>query len=390
MPPRMLRRLLIGSMAALALWGVPPLAAQPAKFRTVRFCFWNVENLFDDRVNPKLEKVDREFDQWFAKDKEALHHKLDRMADVLLSREMNRGVGPDVLAMAEVESLRAVELVRDALNAKLKDKALHYKHIAYLDPRGGRSIATAVLSRVPFAKDKPPRLLGRSQRMLEVTLVEGKYELVVMASHWTSRVSDGRGTGRASYAEQIYRNFAETYKKSPGVKYLVCGDFNDAPTDESVARHLNATGDVKKVLCADRGRPAAVLLAVRRDGQGQEGDALLPGTTLHLRQHLPLAGPPRTGRLVLRPQVGGHRRAAPVPRPARPLRRPVRQAAVAQPRGQRPLPRDRRAAGAGLQVRRKVKAGWAVYAGSGGVARPESPPTGPPAEGFRGRGSIGE
>jgi endonuclease/exonuclease/phosphatase family metal-dependent hydrolase len=250
---RLSQRLFIVSIAALVVPCVPPLAAQPAKSRTVKFCFWNVENLFDDKENPKLEKVDREFDQWFAKDKEALHHKLARIADVLLSKEMNKGFGPDVLAMAEVESLRAVELVRDTLNAKLKDKALHYKHIAYLDPRGGRSIATAVLSRVPFAKDKPPRLLGRSQRMLELTLVEGKHELVVMASHWTSRVSDGRGTGRASYAQQIYRNFAETYKKSPGVKYLVCGDFNDTPTDESVARHLNATGDVKKVLALTAG-----------------------------------------------------------------------------------------------------------------------------------------
>ena len=250
---RLSQRLLIVSLAAFALVCVPRLSAQPAKFRTVRFCFWNVENLFDDKVNPKLEKVDREFDQWFAKEKDALPNKLARMADVLLSKEMNKGVGPDILAMAEVESLRAVELVRDALNAKLKDEALHYKHIAYLDPRGGRNIATAVLSRVPFAKDKPPRLLGRSQRMLEVTLVEGKYELVVMASHWTSRISDGRGTGRASYAQQIYRNFAETYKKTPGVKYLVCGDFNDTPTDESVARHLNATGDLKKVLALTAG-----------------------------------------------------------------------------------------------------------------------------------------
>ena len=253
MPCRLPQRLLIGSILALLALCSATASAQPTKFRTVQFCFWNVENLFDDRVNPKLEKVDREFDQWFARDKEALSHKLARMVDVLLSKEMNRGVGPDILAMAEVESLRAVELVRDALNAKLKDKALHYKHIAYLDPHGGRSIATAVLSRVPFARDKTPRLLGRGQRMLEVTLVEGKHELVVMASHWTSRVSDGRGTGRAGYAQQIYRNFAEAYKKSPGVKYLVCGDFNDAPTDESVTRHLNATGDVKKVLALGKG-----------------------------------------------------------------------------------------------------------------------------------------
>ena len=61
---------------------------------------------------------------------------------------------------------------------------------------------------------------------------------------------DDREAAILATAERLLedRNFAEVYKKSPGVKYIVCGDFNDAPTDESVARHLNATGDVKKVL----------------------------------------------------------------------------------------------------------------------------------------------
>ena len=35
--------------------------------------------------------------------------------------------------------------VRDALNARLKDKALHYKSFAMKDPQGGRAICTAVL-----------------------------------------------------------------------------------------------------------------------------------------------------------------------------------------------------------------------------------------------------
>jgi endonuclease/exonuclease/phosphatase family metal-dependent hydrolase len=237
-------------LAPLALAALLACAAalpgQAARSRAYLFCFWNVENLFDDRPNPKLEGVDREFDNWFAKDKEALSRKLERVCEVLLGKEMNGGVGPDILALAEVESLRAVELVRDALNQRIKDKKLHYTHAVYRDPRGLRSIATAVISRVPVVGT--PRILGHSQRILEVKLSENKHELTVIASHWTSRVSDKTGKGRANYARVIHDDFQAAYRKNPAVDYLVCGDFNDTPFDDAVEHGLGAIGDLKKVL----------------------------------------------------------------------------------------------------------------------------------------------
>ena len=63
----------LGPLCLLALL-LPFACPAPAqsKGKTYLFCFWNVENLFDDKVNPKLEKADKEFDEWFANDKEAL------------------------------------------------------------------------------------------------------------------------------------------------------------------------------------------------------------------------------------------------------------------------------------------------------------------------------
>src|SRR5262245_26230804 len=93
------------SLLGLLLTALLTCAAAPAqapRAKTYLFCFWNVENLFDDKLNPKLEKVDREFDDYFAKDGEALAMKLQRLREVLLSKEMNNGRGPDILAMAEV------------------------------------------------------------------------------------------------------------------------------------------------------------------------------------------------------------------------------------------------------------------------------------------------
>jgi endonuclease/exonuclease/phosphatase family metal-dependent hydrolase len=229
-------------------------SAQRGKARTYLFCFWNVENLFDDKPNPNLEGVDREFDRWFAKDKDALRVKLERICEVLLGKEMNAGRGPDVIALAEVESLHAAELVRDALNKRLRDKDLHYRAVVYRDPRGGRSIATAVVTRLKVVESKT-RLLGRLQRILKVHIEENRHDLVVVASHWSSRVSDKTGRGRAHYGDVIYNDFRAAYKGNPRVDYLVCGDFNDTPDDRSVTDHLHATGDLKRVLGLGKGDP---------------------------------------------------------------------------------------------------------------------------------------
>src|SRR5438132_8446623 len=69
------------------------------------FCFWNAENLFDDMEDDRLHGPDREYDGWFAHDPAALKLKLDRLSEALI--EMNGGRGPDIIALAEVESQRA-------------------------------------------------------------------------------------------------------------------------------------------------------------------------------------------------------------------------------------------------------------------------------------------
>src|SRR5262249_14904183 len=76
---------------------------------------------------------------------------------------------------------------------------------------------------------------------------EGR-DLVVVASHWTSRVSDKVGKGQESYARAIHADFAREYKANPKVDYLVCGDFNDNPDEPSVKDVLQVTDDLKKAL----------------------------------------------------------------------------------------------------------------------------------------------
>src|SRR5262249_34278446 len=80
------------------------------------FCFWNVENLFDDHDDRRT-GADAEFDAWFARDPAALQLKLDRLSEAIV--RLNDGKGPDILAVVEVENERAADLLRQALNRRL-------------------------------------------------------------------------------------------------------------------------------------------------------------------------------------------------------------------------------------------------------------------------------
>ena len=223
-----------------------PLDSTPATTGagTYLFCFWNVENLFDDQDDSRKTKGDKEYDGWFAEDKVALKQKLDNLAEVILG--MNEGKGPDILALAEVESARAAELVQQTLNARLTNPALRYTTVLFLNSAGGRHISTAILTRLPVNKDKT-RLLGHRLRILQGQIEVADRPLTVIASHWSSRISDKTGETRAKYADLIYGRYKGMFIANPKVDFLVCGDFNDNPDEPSVTQHLRATEDAAAV-----------------------------------------------------------------------------------------------------------------------------------------------
>jgi endonuclease/exonuclease/phosphatase family metal-dependent hydrolase len=250
--PRRLRYLILAAclvLLASVLAGCrapsPEEGAQPGQGKEYLFCFWNTENFFDDVRNGERRKVDKEFDTWFAENPAVFRQKLDNLTKVLAG--LNDGRGPDILALAEVETERSAELLRDALNAKIGAKAPPYKAVLYRNPHGGRDIATALITRLPVAAGKT-QLLGKRLRILEGHIDVDGHDLVILATHWTSRVFDKNGKGREHYSEQIYGRFLAMYRRNPAVDLLICGDFNDNPDDESVVKYLHATGDRQKVL----------------------------------------------------------------------------------------------------------------------------------------------
>jgi endonuclease/exonuclease/phosphatase family metal-dependent hydrolase len=222
---------------------------------TVFFCWWNVENLFDDK-DDKRNSIDEEYDNPFAKDEKLRNLKLDRIASTLLA--MNDGNGPDVMALCEVENVRSAELLMATMNKKLndagKDKKLEYKNVVMRNLDAGRHIAPAVITRMNVAPQLT-RMHGNKLRILESHLYVNGHDLCIIASHWTSQLKQRDGSdgdaGREKYAIAIYEAFRAAAKKNVDCDFLVCGDFNDTPDAEPVAKVLGAIGDRTKVKPTD-------------------------------------------------------------------------------------------------------------------------------------------
>lgn len=214
---------------------------------TVVFMWWNVENLFDDQ-DDRRNSTDDPYDDWFAEDAAARNLKLDHLAEIIL--QVNGGNGPDILACCEVESVQAADLLRDRLNAKLPaGNALRYEHLAMreLARNAGRFIAPCVISKFPL-DDRRTKLLGsRNLRILETHVVANGHDLTVIASHWTSQLTQKGGgdgdEGRERYAATIAAEVARVVRADLAADLLVCGDFNDTPESDPVAHTLHLTAD---------------------------------------------------------------------------------------------------------------------------------------------------
>jgi endonuclease/exonuclease/phosphatase family metal-dependent hydrolase len=236
--------LLLPLVAALGC--VTPERAPGSASGDYLFCFWNTENFFDNKVNGWRNEPDKEFDRWFADDNPAVfEQKVENLTEVLAA--LNDGRGPDILALAEVEAdSRAAEALKDSLNKAIKLDTPPYRYILMKNPHGGRNIATAILTRLPVVADRT-QLIGRRHRILEGHIVVDDQDLAVLATHWTSRISDKSGEGRDKYADQIYGRYRAMHKSNPDVSLLICGDFNDNPDSSSVKDHLHAIGDLNRV-----------------------------------------------------------------------------------------------------------------------------------------------
>jgi exonuclease III len=209
---------------------------------TLFVAHWNVENLFDNIDDPKIE--DQEFLSGSEKEwtNERIEKKMYNLSRVI--RSMNNDKGPDLLGVCEVEHQY---LLDSLINNYLSDKS--YK-VAYLESPDGRGIDNGIIynSKIfnllstngyetKFSDNYDTRLV-----LLGTFLFQKKDTIYFFVNHWPSR----RGGEEKSQPRRIkvastIRNVVDSlFKENINSKIIIVGDFNDEPTNVSITETLKA------------------------------------------------------------------------------------------------------------------------------------------------------
>lgn len=205
---------------------------------------WNVQNLFDTINDP--DKNDEEFLPGSEIDwnESRLNTKLSHLADVI--KFMNKGNGPDVLGVEEVEHK---SLLQKMINNFIKGGK--YK-IAYSESPDKRGIDNGLIYntlKFDLIRAKPLKInFDEPKSSRDILHVELKYRkdnevLHVFVNHWPSR-REGLKTSekfRINAAESLLEEVNKLKNIDPKSNIIILGDFNDMPANISISRILNAS-----------------------------------------------------------------------------------------------------------------------------------------------------
>lgn len=205
--------------------------------------FYNVENLFDTEDDPN-NAGDNEFLPSAAKawTQERYEHKLTNIGNVL------QGINfPFLVGLSEVENRKVLEDLT-AIEA-LEDQGYQIVHEESPDHRG---IDVALLYQADeFVVEEwetfsvtidDPNIADFTTR--DILLVTGKYQenrLHVLVNHWPSRSGGVAQTEfrRITVAERLVAIIKDIQSQDASARIIVMGDFNDEPTNKSIADVLN-------------------------------------------------------------------------------------------------------------------------------------------------------
>jgi endonuclease/exonuclease/phosphatase family metal-dependent hydrolase len=207
--------------------------------------FYNVENLFDLKDDPKT--LDDEFTpsgdrRWTYK---RFQKKLLDISKVILNASGWKP--PQLVALCEVEN----SYVLEKLLSETPLQAHPYK-IIHKESPDRRGIDVALLYNenefyptdyqyIPL-KDRQDSVL-QTREILYVSGILAETDTVhLFANHWPSRYSGllESHENRTLAARVLRKKAEELQEKFLNPKIIIVGDFNDQPTDESILLHLGA------------------------------------------------------------------------------------------------------------------------------------------------------
>jgi hypothetical protein len=250
-------------LGILCYLGIVPLRSQDQKFKVVGIGFYNVENLYDTEDDPLIDDAEFLPDGLRAWTEERYREKLANMAYVISQIALDETkTGLSVIGLAEIENRKVLEdLVKEPALASRNYRIVHYdspdnrgvdvallynpSHFKYLESRA-----------IPFYDNK--ELSSRATR--DILYVKGLLEddtIHITVNHWPSRRGGEEITAplRNHGAKHNRKLYDELRKTNPDVKFLMMGDLNDDPVNESITRHLRAKSSPKKLNRGDLFNP---------------------------------------------------------------------------------------------------------------------------------------
>ncbi len=214
----------------------------PERERTLRFMFYNVENLFDTIENP--EANDEEFLPGEARNWNSYRYyqKKNRIYKTIMAAGGWRP--PELIGLCEIEN----ETVLEELLWNTPFSKFEYKYIHKNSP-DHRGIDVALLY-------DPERFFPVSERFIrlklpdefsstrEILYTKGHTKqndtLHVFVNHWPSKYGGAvKSQPKRNIAAKTLKTVTDSIlKKERRAKLIITGDFNDGPTSESIKAFL--------------------------------------------------------------------------------------------------------------------------------------------------------
>lgn len=207
--------------------------------------FYNLENLFDTRNDPKT--LDDDFTEDALKNwnQNRFDQKIKKLGKVISQIGLDEiGYPPALLGVAEVENRTVLEELVASKYLRSKDYG-----IVHFDSPDERGIDTALLYRKEYftviekyshevwiTNDRGERDFTRDILHVEGSLHATPVHLLI--NHWPSRRSDTEDTSRKRVtASERMTDIIQTIRSSASdARIIAMGDFNDDPQSDSIQR----------------------------------------------------------------------------------------------------------------------------------------------------------
>jgi len=217
-------------------------ASDDTRKTPIRIAFYNVENLFDTKDDPKT--LDEEFTPKSDKEwtDERYQEKLDHLAEVFAGMDY-----PDVIGVCEVENKQVLEdLIAKTSMAKHGYQIEHKESpdirgidVGLLYKKDAFKTLTVSTTRIDFPTDIVEDYTTRDVLTVEGELCD-KRKVAFMVNHWPSRRGGVKESSpkREYVASQVMRKVSELLSADNQV--ILMGDFNDEPHNPSIEKVLGA------------------------------------------------------------------------------------------------------------------------------------------------------